>query len=60
MTNNREGLSYHEWKELKEAADSQFRTGEITETEYRMKLATIGLNATEIDEEVTGIENELD
>ena len=60
MTGNREGLSYQEWKELKEAADGQLRRLEILEQEYRRKLAVLGLNATEIDAEVEAIKNELE
>lgn len=52
MTFNRESLGWEEHKELCETTHKEFNNMEITEEEYRKKLASLGFNATEIDTEV--------
>jgi hypothetical protein len=52
MTNNRDSLPHDEWLELCQAAHHNFETGDISEREYRLKLAHLGFNATEIEREV--------
>ena len=47
-----EKLDWDEFKERVDAAKASFRKGEITQKSFRMRLALLGFNATEIDSEV--------
>ena len=60
MTKDREPISYQEYKEHKEAATNNYKSKESSEEDFRKALARLGLNATEIDEEVEAIKNELE
>lgn len=54
MTYDREHLDADEWKSMYEAAVENFLKKEISEEEFRKKLAKLGFNAREIDAEVEG------
>lgn len=48
-------MDYMDWeerKELIEALKSRFKDNEISEASFRIKLASLGFNAAEIDREV--------
>lgn len=51
---------YEEHKERHEAAVERFKLGEIQETDFRLLLAALGYNASDIDAEVTQARSDLE
>lgn len=52
MTRDREPISKEEYDELLNAYAEDFRDRFIDEIEYKRRLARIGMNASDIDDEV--------
>lgn len=51
---------YEDHKERYEAAVERFKLGEIQEVDFRLLLAALGYNATDIDAEIAQIKQELE
>lgn len=53
----RDGIDWQEHKELCDAARDRYRNGELSQLEFRKKLASLGFTAVEIQTEVESIDN---
>lgn len=51
---------YREHKEAAEAAILRFKTGEISEADFRLLLGGLRYSATEIESEITQCKQEID